>query len=261
MPLCTTLPLLHSRLSSSLLKHKSLLETLQREGRVSDREALRQEEDTLRSIEKEIEGILQEEGLSLYRLTVEEGKEAIKGLRNIRKDKDGNVIKDVAVILDESFEGGMLSYDFSEELIAASTSLSAMEALFQRASTTPYALTDSFKDIASILATSPVLPPSVDALVLNLGRNTEEERSKLVTDMASRGFRPATLQELFAIAISSKNLIEGKNEYLNAYTPLQDESGPPRIPYLNWRGGRRRLSTSDSGDEWAGGDRFLFVRK
>lgn len=37
-------------------------------------------------------------------------------------------------------------------------------------------------------------------------------------------------------------------------------SGTPRIPYLNWNGDERRLSTNDARNEWNDNNRFLFVR-
>jgi len=77
--------------------------------------------------------------------------------------------------------------------------------------------------------------------------------------MNEKGYRPLIFSELVALGILRPDLNKRK-EYLTTYEK-HSLDGNPRVPFLYWLGGERRLRANDVSLDWFERNRFLFVRK
>ena len=244
MPLCTLLPPLHARLSSSLERHKSLLETLEREGRRSDRDALKQEEETLRKIEEEITALLKEEGLSHL---LENDKRMDTAFLETLKQ---------ARVLDESFgEKGVVRVALVPLLVK---DYASAEKAFKEAD--EGSASSSWGEWGNVPYEAPPAP-SFEAVILSYNHDEEMRKSsdKIVEDMERLGLRPPTLAETFALGITHPELTQFDNTYFNSLTKYQVDGGA-HVPGLYRGGGLRRLGGFRWTSEWDSSGRFLAVR-
>ncbi len=158
--------------------------------------------------------------------------------------------------LDESFEKGVISFDIDAVLQSKLKDITtALESYKSADKSSP---SWSWYELKNIQYSPPNIS-SLDVLVLNHGKTTQQERDKLVEDMDKAGYRPLIFSELVALSIAKPELNK-RNEILNTYQEYMLD-GSLQAPYLDWNGVRRFLSADVVSGGWDDRYRFLFVRK
>jgi hypothetical protein len=157
---------------------------------------------------------------------------------------------------DLSFEGGIVHIEINKDIQESlATWNKAKKAYTNTDNKSPSYIWDKLDNIPYIKP----ITTSLDIIVLNHSKTTQEERDRLVTDMDKVGYRPLEFSELVALGIIKPELNK-RNKYLNTYRKYS-LGGFVQSPSLRWVADKRGLGASGVSSGWDEHDRFLFVRK